>query len=73
MPNVLKAEISGCAEQSLSQLLEHVSAVIQRGVPGRHWVTAEVTSVNRNLSGNVYLQLSDSSEDGSESQARAVI
>lgn len=73
MPNVLKAEISGCADQSLSQLLEHVSAVIQRGVPGRHWVTAEVTSVNRNRSGNVYLQLSDNSEGGSESQARAVV
>ena len=73
MSNVLKAEASGCAEQSLSQLLAHVSAVIRRGVPGRHWVTAEVTSVNRNRSGNVYLQLSDSSEDGSESQARAVI
>ncbi|MEJ3630074.1 exodeoxyribonuclease VII large subunit [Vibrio vulnificus] len=73
MSNVLKAEASGCAEQSLSQLLEHVSTVIKRGVPGRHWVTAEVTSVNRNRSGNVYLQLSDSSEDGAESQARAVI
>ncbi|MHA7586636.1 exodeoxyribonuclease VII large subunit [Vibrio harveyi] len=73
MPNVLKAEISGCAEQPLSQLLEHVSAVIQRGVPGRHWVTAEVTSVNRNRSGNVYLQLSDNSDCGRESQARAVI
>lgn len=73
MSNVLKAETSRCAEQSLSQLLEHVSTVIKRGVPGRHWVTAEVTSINRNRSGNVYLQLSDSSEDGSESQARAVI
>lgn len=73
MSNVLKAETSGCAEQSLSQLLEHVSAVIQQGVPGRHWVTAEVTSVNRNRSGNVYLQLSDNSEGGSESQARAVV
>ncbi|MFW0992317.1 exodeoxyribonuclease VII large subunit [Vibrio parahaemolyticus] len=73
MSNVLKAETSGCAEQSLSQLLAHVSAVIKRSVPGRHWVTAEVTSVNRNRSGNVYLQLSDNSEDGSESQVRAVI
>ncbi|HHC7270749.1 TPA: exodeoxyribonuclease VII large subunit [Vibrio parahaemolyticus] len=73
MPNVLKAEISGCAEQSLSQLLAHVSAVIKRGVPGRHWVTAEITSVNRNRSGNVYLQLFDNSDGGRESQARAVI
>ncbi|MFH4853682.1 exodeoxyribonuclease VII large subunit [Vibrio diabolicus] len=73
MSNVLKAETSGCAEQSLSQLLTHVSAVIKRGVPGRHWVTAEVTSVNRNRSGNVYLQLSDNSDGGRESQARAVI
>ncbi|WP_391087810.1 exodeoxyribonuclease VII large subunit [Vibrio sp. NH-UV-68] len=73
MSNILKAETSGCAEQSLSQLLKHVSAVIKRSVPGRHWVTAEVTSVNRNRSGNVYLQLSDSSDGGGESQARAVI
>ncbi|HCM0863996.1 TPA: exodeoxyribonuclease VII large subunit [Vibrio parahaemolyticus] len=73
MSNVLKAETSGCAEQSLSQLLAHVTAVIKRGVPGRHWVTAEVTSVNRNRSGNVYLQLSDNSDGGRESQARAVI
>lgn len=73
MSNVLKAETSGCAEQSLSQLLAYVSAVIKRSVPGRHWVTAEVTSVNRNRSGNVYLQLSDNSEGGSESQARAVV
>lgn len=73
MSNVLKAETSGCAEQSLSQLLAHVSAVLKRGVPGRHWVTAEVTSLNRDRSGNVYLQLSDRSEDGSESQARAVV
>ncbi|HBC3928294.1 TPA: exodeoxyribonuclease VII large subunit [Vibrio parahaemolyticus] len=73
MPNVLKAEISGCAEQSLSQLLAHVNTVIKRSVPGRHWVTAEVTSVNRHRSGNVYLQLSDNSDSGVESQARAVI
>ncbi|MFN1549711.1 exodeoxyribonuclease VII large subunit [Vibrio natriegens] len=73
MSNVLKAETSGCAEQSLSQLLAHVSTVIKRGVSGRHWVTAEVTSVNRNRSGNVYLQLSDNSDVGTESQARAVI
>ncbi|WP_394144825.1 exodeoxyribonuclease VII large subunit [Vibrio atypicus] len=73
MSNVLKAETSGCAEQSLSQLLAHVSAVIKRGVPGRHWVTAEITSVNRNRSGNVYLQLFDNSDGGRESQARAVI
>ncbi|MEF1335725.1 exodeoxyribonuclease VII large subunit [Vibrio rotiferianus] len=73
MSNVLKAETSGCAEQSLSQLLEHVSTVIKRGVSGRHWVTAEITSVNRNRSGNVYLQLSDNSDGGRESQARAVI
>ncbi|EJP4176579.1 exodeoxyribonuclease VII large subunit [Vibrio vulnificus] len=73
MSNVLKAEASGCGEQSLSQLLAHVNTVIKLGVPGRHWVTAEVTSVNRHRSGNVYLQLSDNSDSGVESQARAVI
>ncbi|MDF4652906.1 exodeoxyribonuclease VII large subunit, partial [Vibrio parahaemolyticus] len=45
--------------RSLSELLDYVAGVIRRGVHGRHWVTAEVTSVNRNRSGNVYLQLSD--------------
>ncbi|MDW3046221.1 exodeoxyribonuclease VII large subunit [Vibrio sp. Vb1554] len=58
--------------RSLSELLDYVAGVIRRGVHGRHWVTAEVTSVNRNRSGNVYLQLSDN-DIGSESQARAVV
>ncbi len=59
--------------RSLSELLDHVADVIRRSVPGRHWVTADVTSVNRNRSGNVYLQLADNGDGGSESQARAVI
>ena len=57
----------------LSELLDHVADVIRRSVPGRHWVTADVTSVNRNRSGNVYLQLADNGDGGSESQARAVV
>lgn len=59
--------------RSLSELLDHVADVIRRSVPGRHWVTADVTSVNRNRSGNVYLQLADNGDEGSESQARAVV
>ncbi|MCC9651042.1 exodeoxyribonuclease VII large subunit [Vibrio sp. MA64] len=59
--------------RSLSELLDHVADVIRRSVPGRHWVTADVTSVNRNRSGNVYLQLADNGDGGSESQARAVV
>ncbi|MFC1234415.1 exodeoxyribonuclease VII large subunit [Vibrio sp. F74] len=61
------------SNQSLFQLMSHVKDVVERGVSGRYWITAELADINCHKSGHVYLQLTDKKDNEQEAQARGVI
>lgn len=73
MVSIAQVDKHSIPSQTLTELLGQVGQVIRGSFNGRHWITAELLNLKQNQSGHVYLQLTDANEDGSESQARAVI
>lgn len=68
-----KRTASDIGETTLSDLMHRVGAVLRQEFTQGYWFSCDISSINRHVSGNVYLTLSHENEGGQRSSAKAMI